>query len=217
MSYTIMVNGEYFGSSASCSVIRMNRAQLYEPKQARVGEIVRARVNGAYTLYSVANVESGKVWLAGADRDTDQCLGKFYLAGPMRGYALHNFPAFLTAAAHLRGLGFTIVDPATHDMANGFDLTRSIEDQKFDIQAALGWDFAQIVECDGIILLDGWEKSTGAKAERLVAEMTGKQVLRLNAALELFAEDDWKSELTWDNGKDIAIRQAPKAIVSEKP
>lgn len=123
-------------------------------------------------------------------------LGKFYLAGPMRGMPLRNFPAFLTAGAYLRTLGFDIVCPAQHDLERGVDMKNPNPDAAID-ETGLGWDFEQITKCAGIILLDGWENSVGAKAERLVAEMTGKQILRLNTNLELFAEDGWKSELKW--------------------
>ncbi len=205
MSYPIYIDGEYKASSASMSVMRLNKAQVYEPKTLRPSEIIRARVDGRYQLYRVLCHSKAASELKLASK-AENGLGKFYLGGPMRGYDHYNFPAFLMAAQHLKALGFEIVDPASHDLEGGLDVTRTLEEQGFNVKAALGWDFVQIVGCDGIILLDGWENSTGAKAERLVAEMTGKLVYRLNAKLELFAEDDWKSELLWT---DTA---APKAV-----
>jgi hypothetical protein len=44
-----------------------------------------------------------------------------YLAGPMRGVAAYNFPAFDRAAEYLRSLGHGVVSPAEIDRAHGFD------------------------------------------------------------------------------------------------
>ena len=39
-------------------------------------------------------------------------LPTLYIAGPMRGYPDHNFPAFRAAAAALRRAGYGVVNPA---------------------------------------------------------------------------------------------------------
>ncbi len=104
---------------------------------------------------------------------------KFYLAGPMRGYSLSNFPAFFTAKKLLEARGLSIVSPAEKDIEAGFDFTRPVEGQSFDLAAAFAWDFKAVCDCAGIILLPGWEGSEGAKAERLVAQLCKKQILVL--------------------------------------
>jgi hypothetical protein len=99
-----------------------------------------------------------------------------YLAGPMRGYEDFNFPAFDAAAKALRAGGWTVLSPAERDREHGFDETRNTLDG-FDLEAAMTHDLGWIVnDADGIVLLPGWEESTGAKIERLVAETCGKQV-----------------------------------------
>lgn len=104
---------------------------------------------------------------------------KLYVAGPMRGYDQFNFPAFDRASAVLRAAGHEVVSPAEMDREKGLDETANTT-EGFDVQDALRRDFAVILECDGIVMLPGWEASTGANAERFVAETTGRQVFLLD-------------------------------------
>jgi hypothetical protein len=91
---------------------------------------------------------------------------RVYVAGPMTGLPELNFPAFHAAAAHLRGLGFEVVNPA-----------------EINVDPAKGWaecmrtDIAQLVTCDGIVLLPGWERSRGATLEHHIAEKLGMRVV----------------------------------------
>lgn len=124
-------------------------------------------------------------------------LGRFYLAGPMRGYPLFNFPAFLMAARVLTARGFEIASPAEKDLEAGFDPSRPVEGQNFDIGAAFRWDFEAVVKSRGIVLLPGWERSTGAKAERLVALLSELEIYVLDADYNLVEAPEATYELTW--------------------
>ena len=106
-----------------------------------------------------------------------------YLAGPMRGYPEFNFPAFHAAAARLRLAAIEVSSPAEHDVQGGFDPTGSDED--FDLRAALRWDLEQVMAVEMVVVLPGWEKSKGAKAEVALAEALGTPVYTLAAILEL--------------------------------
>lgn len=101
---------------------------------------------------------------------------KFYIAGPMRGLPQFNFPAFDAASQVGRDLGYHVISPADMDRDSGFkeqeadaadkaaDMTK--EFVKRDVDALL----SLIPEMgDGIALLPGWEKSTGAVAEFFIA------------------------------------------------
>ncbi len=46
---------------------------------------------------------------------------KIYLAGPMRGQPMLNFPTFNATTALLRGNGHTVFNPAEGDIKDGFD------------------------------------------------------------------------------------------------
>lgn len=89
-----------------------------------------------------------------------------YLGGPMRGYPLHNFPAFNAAAERLRAEGYEVFSPAQSDLDDGFDPARTIEEQGFDLKEALLADLTWIIcHAEALILLPGWEKSSGTLAE----------------------------------------------------
>lgn len=95
---------------------------------------------------------------------------RIYLAGPMTGYAEHNFPAFHAAAARLRADGHDVVNPAeiNPDTSKGWaDCMRS--------------DIAELVTCEAIALLPGWEKSRGATLEHHIASQLGMHVIVLPA------------------------------------
>lgn len=131
------------------------------------------------------------------DWDISEHFGTYYLAGPMRGYPQFNFPTFLMAARSLKTRGLTVLSPAEKDIEAGFDPTQPIEGQGFDLHAAFVWDFNAVIRSTGIILLPGWEKSCGAKAERLVAQLCGKRAYILTEDYKLLDAPPADYTLEW--------------------
>lgn len=95
---------------------------------------------------------------------------RVYIAGPMTGYPELNFPAFHREAARLRALGLEVVNPAeiNRDPSAGW-----VECMRNDIR--------ELVTCDVIALLPGWEKSRGATLEHHIAVALQLSVLRVGA------------------------------------
>jgi hypothetical protein len=104
---------------------------------------------------------------------------KLYLAGPMSGLPQFNFPAFYAATEMLRAQGYDIVSPAELDDAEDSGAAMKSPDGDPNNRDAVGgktWgDFlARDVKLladagiTGIIFLDGWQKSKGAKLEAFV-------------------------------------------------
>lgn len=81
-----------------------------------------------------------------------------YVSGPMSGYLECNYPEFFRVAGQLAARGYTVVNPASNDTGKSYR-----EIMKGDIQLLLG--------CDGVALLPGWERSTGATLEHRIAEV----------------------------------------------
>ena len=90
-----------------------------------------------------------------------------YLSGPMTGLPGHNFPAFHAEAARLRALGYTVVNPAEINHV-----------RPGDWHQCLRADLKALLDCDAIVLLDGWETSQGAHLELHVAHRVGLEVLQ---------------------------------------
>lgn len=89
---------------------------------------------------------------------------KIYIAGPMTGLAEFNRPAFMFTAARLTGRGHVALNPAV--LPDG--LTQA---QYMDICLAM-------LRCaHAIYLLDGWEKSAGARAEKALAEKLRLEII----------------------------------------
>ena len=95
---------------------------------------------------------------------------KLYLAGPMRGYLSHNFPAFIEGAKTLRALGHEVWSPAEEELRKGFDPETDDADAFLEYMLQ---DLPELLKCDGIVMLGGWERSKGARLERHVAFEVG--------------------------------------------
>lgn len=104
---------------------------------------------------------------------------RVYVAGPMRGLPLFNFPAFDAAANRLRALGHDVVSPADLDREAGFDPATSVPDDAF-LRQALARDLSAITTCDAIALLPGWHQSEGTKVEMSLAKLLRLAVLDAN-------------------------------------
>ncbi len=115
----------------------------------------------------------------------------WYLAGPMTGIPQFNFPAFMTATEALRNNGFEIISPAEMDDEEDKGAALSSPDGASgsgtlgDGADAKTWgdflarDVKLIADvCTGIIFLDGWEKSRGARLEAFVGLLNGAQFAR---------------------------------------
>ena len=107
---------------------------------------------------------------------------KLYIAGPMRGIPEFNFPAFLVAAQRLEKMGHTCFNPAQRDIDEHGEQVykglkgdlREIAHLGFDLRTSFSFDMGFICrEAEGIVLLDGWENSSGAKAELAVCIALG--------------------------------------------
>jgi hypothetical protein len=95
-----------------------------------------------------------------------------YLGGKMIGVPEFGAELFNDAAAQLRALGHEVFNPVDHDTDVGFNtagLDGTWEDmtvQGFDRRKALAFDMAWIAEhSEGMVALDNWADSPGARAE----------------------------------------------------
>ena len=91
-------------------------------------------------------------------------MSKVYIAGPMTGRHGMNRTAFMDAAEGLAAKGWIVKNPADHT------LCLALEDMIRD-------DVAELITCDAIYMLLGWEKSVGARAEHAIAVWLGIRIM----------------------------------------
>lgn len=93
-------------------------------------------------------------------------MSKIYVAGPMTGLPQSNYPAFHTEAARLRAMGHEVLNPAENPAPPcgtwaGY------------MRMAL----AQLLQCETIRMLPGWENSDGSKLEIYNARHLGMTII----------------------------------------
>lgn len=95
---------------------------------------------------------------------------RIYIAGPMRGYPDHNFPAFYDIENWLRAKGYETLNPARADDETGLPVG------SIGVAEALTRDAAMVASADAIYLLHGWEYSEGALVEWQLAKALHLQI-----------------------------------------
>ncbi|CAB4218493.1 Protein of unknown function DUF4406 [uncultured Caudovirales phage] len=129
-----------------------------------------------------------------------------YLSGPMTNYPEFNYPAFNAKAAELRAFGYDVINPAeslsgeTHHSYTDY-LRRDIE---------------SVLECDLVVLLDGWEKSAGSHLEVAVAVGVGIPV----ALADDMIDDEFATYIfDRDEGRDalaeIFVKDPSGSVLTE--
>lgn len=124
-----------------------------------------------------------------AEKFKEKHLGKYvYIAGGMRGIPEFNFPAFNSAEIDLASKGHIVFNPAKRDSRSGFNTQgmsghEDLSREGFPLREALWADTQWIcLFADAIYLLPGWEKSTGALAERALGEALGLEIVEYGTA-----------------------------------
>ena len=104
----------------------------------------------------------------------------------MRGYPRYNFDAFHAAEAFIRKhTDWDVQNPARQDEEEGFNPDENAELSIKQCEAFFDRDVLMIKRSDGIVMLPGWQKSIGAKAEYWIAKWLCKRVYQLYTAEEL--------------------------------
>lgn len=99
---------------------------------------------------------------------------RIYLAGPMTGLPRWNYDAFEEATARLRAAGHAVTSPHEMELADGFDPDAPVAQYtKENLHRAMRRDIQAVLQCEAVVLLDGWHLSRGAKLETDVAQAIG--------------------------------------------
>ncbi len=96
-----------------------------------------------------------------------------YLTGPMSGYSEFNHPAFKSATAQLRGLGYEVLSPHEVGEIPGKSWADYIRK-----------DMPLLMAARTVVALPNWECSRGSQLEIYIAQSLGVPVIPLSVALE---------------------------------
>jgi len=114
--------------------------------------------------------------------ETEFSLGFCYVAGPMTGYPGFNYAAFDAARDLLAAEGWNVISPKDLDQHNvgiDFGQMEGTEDLRHLSTTFARQDIESLLIVDAVFLLDGWEESTGANNEAMIATMLGVPVFEL--------------------------------------
>lgn len=120
-----------------------------------------------------------------------------YLSGRMSGLPDFNYPAFNREAARLRSLGFEVLNPAENP-----------EPPCGTWQGYMRMAVAQLVQCEAVALLPGWQNSRGACIEYWLAWTLGMDIVMAE-----LVEDSDLMAVRWGNAD---VRQADAEAVQRR-
>jgi len=94
---------------------------------------------------------------------------KIYISGPMTGLPNWNFPSFNRVAQKIRDQGeFEVINPAEYGLVE-----QTVEDRCFIMAKAM----TDICNSDALYMLEGWEDSSGARAEWALGYALGLEIV----------------------------------------
>lgn len=105
---------------------------------------------------------------------------RVYLCGPMRGCPAWNAAAFDRYAADWEREGHTVLSPVARDRFEGLDPTTATREELAEkardgvwLRQVIAEDVGMICEVDALVVLPGWESSSGATVEVALALFLG--------------------------------------------
>jgi hypothetical protein len=127
--------------------------------------LYREKVGGEWVFY----IWHTNLWGNVGCRKCPNLKGIVYVAGPMRGKAEHNFPAFDAARDMLIAEGYYVFSPADMDRQHGIGSDIADEAVAGILDSILDRDCSVITRCNHIYLLPGWDTSSGVRPEAVLA------------------------------------------------
>lgn len=122
-----------------------------------------------------------------------------YIAGPYRGDVDANIQRAREVAIEMWRMGYTVFCP--HLNTAHFEIDCGVEDARY-----LQGDLEILARCDAMVLIHGWEKSSGAKDELAFARAKGILVWYW-PAVPIYVTFNWQTEGSngLDNSRGITV------------
>lgn len=114
----------------------------------------------------------------------------YYLAGRMSGIPQLNFPRFMQVAHDLRESGWKLISPVELDSPEEKDYALQSDGQDYGLRSwghYLSRDIEIVADqVDGVIVIDDWWKSKGARLEVFTALQLKKPLVRYKSPIQIF-------------------------------
>lgn len=116
---------------------------------------------------------------------------KVYLSGPMTGKNNLNFEEFDKYEKKFKNLNFEVINPHNLFTKQEVDnITKKLDNKEISFEEHHGYfmrkDIKEMMDCDFIAVLDGWEKSKGANIEVYIARNINMPIVDCVTLIELF-------------------------------
>jgi len=100
---------------------------------------------------------------------------RIYIAGAISGISNYEYN-FNSAEQYLRRRGFElVVNPV--NIADNYSKKLNLPIPKIPYNSFFKQDINELMHCDAVFMLKGWEHSMGAKAEHAVAVALGMEII----------------------------------------
>ena len=137
-------------------------------------------------------------------------LPRIYIAGPMTGYEEHNFPAFKAAERFLRQYGYEVVSPRELEILE----TGPRKSWEYYLRR----DLKELLTCNHIAVLPGWERSRGASLEVYVGWRLGFEIIEAETLGPVdVSKYDFSSIQNETNGETFVRAFTPPRMEREDP
>lgn len=115
---------------------------------------------------------------------------KVYIAGPIKGIADKNEYLFRAAEGYFKSFGFDVVvpldiSPYEHEGLCPGNTSDAGESNVHKAGCFMRNDIIEMLKCDFIAMLRGWEHAAGARVEFLTAQACGIEIISLDFHIEL--------------------------------
>jgi hypothetical protein len=166
-------------TNQALSSVKNNNIKLPAGSEVIVRRFVTGGVFNHYEVFEIEDYDQERPFQAQTHQLVESYVKgnsamRVYLAGPMAGYPENNYPAFHRGAAWLRSKGYEVVSPAEinfdapkrykelESKFTGDEL--SLEKQSI-VNECLKKDFVELLSCELIVKMKGWQESTGVNKE----------------------------------------------------
>jgi RNA polymerase sigma factor (sigma-70 family) len=171
---------EEFDETIDNKIINNTLYKMIEKPRSK--KIIKMLLNGYSQKYiakkfKISHTRVGQIYNREVEKIKQKVgimkLEKVYISGPMKGKIDLNKLAFKNAELYLKALGYIPINP--HNLTKNLSLHNPVTIE--EIHQCMKIDLIELLKCDAIHMLDGWQKSSNATLEYNIAKAIGLKIV----------------------------------------